>query len=65
MQLLDIFYNLLNYYEVIQVLLQNQESSKYLLKTVIPNDTNKHLRAKKAALIGTIIQKGTTDWDGL
>lgn len=55
----------MNYYEIIEVLLQNQESSKYLLKPVIPNDTNKLLRTKKAGLINTIILKGSNDWEGL
>jgi hypothetical protein len=32
---------------------------------VPPSDSNKTLRAKKNALIGAILEKGNTDWQGV
>jgi hypothetical protein len=56
--LVDIFSNLLGYYEVAESLLQLQETTKYLLKPLPGNDSSKVLRGKKTQLINTIIRNG-------
>jgi hypothetical protein len=63
--LIDIFYNLLAYYEVAESLFQLQETTKYLLKPLPGNDSNKVLKSKKTQLISTIIRKGEEEWKGL
>ena len=63
--MITIFKNLLNCYEVIEVLLQNQDSTKYLLRPIAPNDGNRHLREAKNKLIYGIISRGKGDWAGL
>ncbi len=63
--LVDVFANLLGYYEVAESLLQVQETTKYLLKPLPGNESSKVLRAKKVQLINSIIQKGEEEWKGL
>ena len=65
LRLLEVFSNLLNYYEVMESLLQLQDTTKYLLKQVPPTDSNKLLRTRKATLIAHIVDKGKKDWEGL
>lgn len=42
-----------------------QEITKYLLKKVAANETNKKLRDRKSQLISGIIMKGEEDWKDL
>lgn len=56
--LVDIFANLLAYYEVAESLFQLQDTTKYLLKPLPGNDSSKVLRGKKNQLINAIIRNG-------
>lgn len=47
---------------MIESLLQNKDTTKYLLRHVAPNDSNKVLRNRKNELINKIIHKGGDDW---
>ena len=65
MRLISIFEHLLNCYEVIEILLQNQDTTKYLLRPIAANDGNRQLRQAKNRLINGIIGRGKADWAGL
>ena len=65
LRLIGVFGQLLNVYEVMECLLQNQETTKYLLRPTPPNDNNRLLREAKNKLIQGIIGRGKTDWAGL
>ena len=57
-KLIDIFINLIEVTEIAEVLFQNQNTTKYLLRPINTNSSDKTLREKKNLLLNLIVKKG-------
>jgi hypothetical protein len=55
---------LLEYREVVEFLFQNQNTTKYLLRPINVNNSDKVLRERKNLLLNRIVQKGGEEWKG-
>ena len=57
-RLVDIFVCLVEVVEVAEVLFQNQSTTKYLLRPINNNSSDKTLREKKNLLLNLIVKNG-------